>query len=461
MSNKTKNPHVAIVCSPGLGHLLPCVQLADRLATVHNMSITLLINPKNTSSPAYVSLFEKLPANVAAITLSNPLSPDLFPRNTDSLSRIILTTKLNLPQIQSHLKDLQSTGSLLAVVIDIFAFMATEAALQLGIPCYRFIPCSCLTLSVFLHVPELDKSFPGNLRDVEEPIRLPGCVPITGPDFLEPIQTRSDGAYALLIQHGKDLLDMKGILVNSFEELEPKVVKAYKDSKEGWPPIYAVGPLIRPIEHELDQVQENETVSWLDLQPDTSVVYVSFGSWCTLKPQQLTELAFGLEESGHRFIWVVKESVNGSLADVLPEGVLERTKEISRIITTWAPQVSILKHKSIAAFVTHCGWGSSLEGIINGVPLIAFPMFAEQKMNAVLLTEEVKVALRLRGSESGLVLRDEISRVVKCVMEEQEGKQLRDRAVALKDAAAGALLEGGSSHCALEEVVEVWKKNVI
>ncbi|MED6148060.1 hypothetical protein PIB30_049582 [Stylosanthes scabra] len=31
---------------------------------------------------------------------------------------------------------------------------------------------------------------------------------------------------------------------------------------------------------------------------------------------------------------------------------------------------------------------------MNGVPLIAWPLFAEQKMNAILLTEDLKVALR-------------------------------------------------------------------
>lgn len=459
MANQAKTPHVAFVCSPGMGHLLPFVQLADRLATVHNLSITLLINP-SSSSPAYQSLLETLPANVNAITLPLP-SPDSFPENVDSLSRIILTTKLNLPQIHSHLKNIQSTGSLSALVMDIFSFLATETASQLGIPCYRFIPCSCLSLSLFFHVPELDRSFPGDLKDLEEPVRLPGCVPISGPDLVEPILLRSDGGYAVFIQQCENLFDMKGVLVNSFEELEPEVVKSYKDNQQGWPPIYPVGPLIRPIELELNQMEGDESLAWLDLQPDTSVVYVSFGSWCTLKPEQFTELACGLEQSGHHFLWVVKESINRSLVDVLPKGFLERTKEVGRIITTWAPQISILKHKSVAAFMTHCGWGSSLEGITNGVPLIAFPMFAEQRMNAVLLTEDVKVSLRLKESENGLILRDEISRAVKCVMEEQEGNWLRDKAVALRDAAAGALLEGGSSHRATAEMVEVWKKNVL
>ncbi|OMP05154.1 UDP-glucuronosyl/UDP-glucosyltransferase [Corchorus olitorius] len=87
------------------------------------------------------------------------------------------------------------------------------------------------------------------------------------------------------------------------------------------------------------------------------------------------------------------------------------------------------------------GTGSTiLESVVNGVPLIAWPLYAEQKMIAMMLTEDIKVALRPKPSENGLGCRDEIARVVKGLMEGDEGK------------AAKVLSEEGSSTKALSEV---------
>lgn len=47
-------------------------------------------------------------------------------------------------------------------------------------------------------------------------------------------------------------------------------------------------------------------LQWLDDQPKSSIIYVSFGSLATLSASQLIELAMGLEASGQRFIWVVR-----------------------------------------------------------------------------------------------------------------------------------------------------------
>ena len=93
---------------------------------------------------------------------------------------------------------------------------------------------------------------------------------------------------------------------------------------------------------------------------------------------------------------------------------------------------------------------------MKGVPLIAWPLYAEQKMNAIQLTEDVKVALRPKVTESGLVGREEIARVVKCLMEGEEGKRLRKRAKELSDAAGRALGPGGSSIRAMADVAREW-----
>ena len=74
---------------------------------------------------------------------------------------------------------------------------------------------------------------------------------------------------------------------------------------------------------------------------------------------------------------------------------MSRIQNIGFVILDRVSQVDILSHPSIGAFIFRCGWNSTLESILNGVPIIASPLFAEQKMNATMLTEEFGMAVQL------------------------------------------------------------------
>jgi hypothetical protein len=185
--------------------------------------------------------------------------------------------------------------------------------------------------------------------------------------------------------------------------------------------------------------------------------------------EQLREIAFGLERSGHRFLWVVrnppsdKKSValsarpNIDLDSLLPEGFLDRTKERGLVLKSWAPQVAVLNHPSVGGFVSHCGWNSVLEAVCAGVPLVAWPLYAEQRVNRIFLVEEMKLALPMNESDNGFVSSAEVEERVLGLMESEEGKLIRERAIAMKIAAQAALNEGGSSRVALSQLVESWK----
>ncbi|CAL9118547.1 unnamed protein product [Musa acuminata var. zebrina] len=180
----------------------------------------------------------------------------------------------------------------------------------------------------------------------------------------------------------------------------------------------------------------------------------------------------GLEASQQRFLWVANrphehdasatffgaKSDDDDPGSFLPEGFLERTKALGLVVPRWAPQVAVLGHAATGGFVTHCGWNSTLEGLVHGVPLIAWPLYAEQKMNAVLLAEDAKVALRVEADEDGLARREEIARANGCLMEGEEGKRLQRRARELRDAAARAMEGGGNSCMAMLDVAEKWKR---
>ena len=104
---------------------------------------------------------------------------------------------------------------------------------------------------------------------------------------------------------------------------------------------------------------------------------------------------------------------------------------------SWAPQVEVLNHDSVGGFVTHCGWNSVLEAVCAGVPMVAWPLYAEQRLNRVLLVEEMKLALSIDESENGFVTGNEVEKRVRELME-SEGKLVRERA---KEAREGATLE--------------------
>ncbi|XP_045792194.1 hydroquinone glucosyltransferase-like [Trifolium pratense] len=209
-------------------------------------------------------------------------------------------------------------------------------------------------------------------------------------------------------------------------DLEPDAIRVLQERQK--PCVYPVGPIIR--NESNSEANMSVSLRWLEKQPPNSVVFVSFGSGGTLSHEQLNELAFGLEMIGHKFLWVV---------------------------TSWAPQVEILGHGSTGGFLSHCGWSSTLESVVNGVPVIAWPLFAEQKMNAKLLTDVLKVAVRPKiDDENGIVKREEVAKAIKRIMEGDESFVIRKRIEELRDGAANALSENGSSRKALSDLALKW-----
>ncbi|EMS48417.1 Anthocyanidin 5,3-O-glucosyltransferase [Triticum urartu] len=121
------------------------------------------------------------------------------------------------------------------------------------------------------------------------------------------------------------------------------------------------------------------------------------------------------------------------------------------VVKNWAPQAEVLRHGAVGAFVTHCGWNSVLEGIVSGVPMICWPLYAEQRMNKVHVVEEMKVGVAVEGYEEGLVKAEEVAAKVRLVMASEEGSKLREKLVAAKEMAAAAVKDGGSSDVAFHE----------
>ncbi|XP_074662731.1 UDP-glucuronosyltransferase 3A1-like [Tubulanus polymorphus] len=55
--------------------------------------------------------------------------------------------------------------------------------------------------------------------------------------------------------------------------------------------------------------------------------------------------------------------------------------------TSWLPQKQILGHKNTKIFITHCGQFGMEEAFFSGVPMIGFPIIADQFYNSMRMTE--------------------------------------------------------------------------
>lgn len=467
MDNGARPPHIVFIPTPGMGHLLPMSELAKLLVDRHHFTVTIIIFSEfsNKAQDTYLS---SLPSSITSFSLPQiPLSD--LPHDSRIETRISVAAARSVPSLRSFLSNVLSSTNLVAFVADLFASPACDAAKDLKIPHFIFIPTNLLFLTTMLHLPALNAQLSCDFRELERPVQLPGYPPIPGPEILEPLQDRKNECYKWMLEHAKRYLEADGILVNTFDAVEPEAAKILKKEEPGRPTVYTVGPLIRGGGGGEGE-GAHDCLKWLDLQPKLSVLFVSFGSAGTLSTEQLGELALGLEASGQRFLWVVRSPMDLSSAGTyftaqsadnplayLPQGFLERTKGVGLVVSSWAPQVEVLAHSSVGGFLSHCGWNSTLESLANGVPMIAWPLFAEQRMNMVMLVEGVKVAMRLKAREDGVFDRREICGVVKELMEGEEGERRRRRAKELEMEAAAAMGEGGSSSIALATVAEKWR----
>ncbi|XP_040930034.1 cyanidin-3-O-glucoside 2-O-glucuronosyltransferase-like [Gossypium hirsutum] len=150
-----------------------------------------------------------------------------------------------------------------------------------------------------------------------------------------------------------------------------------------------VGPLVQECGSREEDVHIME---WLGKKEPGSVVLVSFRSDLFISKEDMEEIAMGLELSKICFIWAV--GFQGGYNTALLEGFSKRFEKRGLMVQRWVPKAKILSHSSIGGFVSHCGWNSTLEGIINGVPIIAMPIKNDQPFNAKVVTELLKSQIR-------------------------------------------------------------------
>ncbi|XXG73347.1 hypothetical protein AAC387_Pa07g2281 [Persea americana] len=233
-----------------------------------------------------------------------------------------------------------------------------------------------------------------------------------------------------------------GIVVNSFYELESAYVDFF--NSEFNPRVWCVGPVCTasPLQ-QYESLEKPRWVEWLDDRKakQRPVLYVAFGTQAEISQTQLIEIGIGLERSGVDFLWVVR----GKEVE-LGDGYEERVAERGMVVREWVEQRQILEHDIVRGFLSHCGWNSVLESICAEVPVLAWPMIAEQHWNAKMVVVEWGIGLRVEQEGGGGVVGWERMReIVREQMMGERGKEVLKKVKELGQKAKRAVEEGGSS----------------
>ncbi|KAJ9158665.1 hypothetical protein P3X46_024229 [Hevea brasiliensis] len=466
---------IVLYPSPNVGHLVSMIEFAK---LIHARRASLYIHILIISTPHGGRITASYIANVTAsipllhfhylptISLPSKTTPTLH--ETLTCEEMI---RLSNPQVHQTLLSISKTQTINALIMDFFCFASLPVAIQLNIPGYFFFTSGAGILAIFLRLPTLHQNSTKSFKDLNTFLHVPGLPPVLSSDLPLPLIDRYDKSHGYFLGMATCFQKSAGIIVNTFELLEPRAFKAISDGlcipSSTTPPVHCIGPLIAT--KSTSDGAKDQCLTWLDSQPSQSVIFLCFGSLGLFSTEQLREIAIGLERSGQRFLWVVRNppSNNQSLAisaqpdpdlnSLLPDGFLDRTKDRGRVVKSWAPQVAVLNHNSVSGFVTHCGWNSVLEAVCAGVPMVAWPLYAEQRFNRVMMVEEMKIALPMQETENGFVTALEVERRVNELMQSESGNFARKRTIAMKNEAKAALSEGGSSRVVLSRLVESWK----
>ncbi|XP_074278875.1 scopoletin glucosyltransferase-like [Silene latifolia] len=461
--------HVVLFPFLAQGHMIPALDIA-RLLAARNVKATII------TTPVYASMFTKaietgrkvgnsyidleifsFPAKEAEIAVKQPGENQLF----------FLANQLLQEQLEQYLDRVRPD----CLVADMFFPWATESSAKFNVPRLVFHGTSYFSLCT-QEVVQVYKPYE-NVSSDDETFSLPLIpheIKLTRSQMPADLMGDKDNPRQNRMEMiKKSELESYGVIVNSFYELEPDYAEFYR--KELGRKAWHVGPVSlcnRSVEEKAQRgkkasIDEHNCLNWLNSKSPASVVYICFGSSAPSFAPQLHEIATALENSGKNFIWVVRNGDDKGKNDDewLPSGFEQRTEGRGLIIRGWAPQVLILEHAALGAFVTHCGWNSTLEGISAGMPMVTWPMFAEQFYNEKLVTDILKIGVSVgvkkwngKPSVEELISREVIEAALREITEGDAAEEMRQRAKQLKDKAWKAVAEGGSSYSDLSALID-------
>jgi hypothetical protein len=479
--------HIVMLPLMAHGHLIPFLALARRIQQTTGFTVTIANTKLNIQYLRSTLSSSDSNSNIRFAELPFCSTDQDLPPNTENTKNLSLTNMITLLRASLSLKDPllnlvrdikhQEGKPPLCLISDVFFGWATEVAKSVG------------TLNITFNTASAYGNLAYNSIWLNLPHRSTDSDEFTVPGFPESYRFhRSQMHQYVRNVDGTDMcsrfmhtqisqsMESYGWLCNTVEEIEPLGLDLLR--KYLGLPVWSIGPLIPLVALKNNQsciykqhagkkpgLAPEKCVEWLDLHGPDSVLYISFGSQNTIGVSQMMELAIGLEDSGVSFIWVIRPPIGFDWksefrAEWLPERFEERMKQSKQglLVRNWAPQLDILSHKSTGAFLSHCGWNSVLESLSQGVPILGWPMAAEQAYNSKMLMEEMGVCVELTRGSQGVIVGKEVKRVIEFVLDKEgKGKDIRKKADEVKEQLRASMRDEkekkGSSVKAMDDFV--------
>ncbi|CAN6461352.1 unnamed protein product [Victoria cruziana] len=456
---------IMLVPFHGQGHIFPCTQLSLQLAA-RAITVTVVV-PSEVAPSISAACNHPL---IRIVELSLPPNPSgAPPRHMFLRSR----ARLMVEPFEKLIARRSAQGSSdppppICVVIDALVGWAVEICQRHGLPSAVLFTngtAACTLEYIGYHLP-LDDLNPDEAVAIEG---LPDSLGLTYADLMhKPLGAKMPTPMASpginpppSLAGGRPLpawvaeVEAASVfLFNSCDELDRPFIECI--ARMAKKKAFGVGPLLPPqlwgsagaplrdgaIRAKKNSgVSEEEVEAWLASKPRGSVVFVSFGSEVSPSVPELADLAAALEESGQPFIWVIQpnairtgSSFGAPMEDpwsgVVPEGFQKRVEGRGLVVRGWAPQLLILSHPSTGGFLSHCGWNSTLEAVIHGVPILGWPIRGDQHQTAIMVANYLKIGFMIRsGRGEKEVNKEDVAKGLKKLMGDA---QIKKRASEIK-----------------------------
>ncbi|KAH8488023.1 hypothetical protein H0E87_023914 [Populus deltoides] len=448
-----KRAQLVFVPCPGIGHLVSTVGFAKLiLERTENFLITMLVinHPYDPSVNSYVESLVATHTQIKSITIPAIAAPPV-----EALTEKVFTQFIrdHSPLVRDAIVNqviANSPAPVASVIVDLFCACFIDVAKELGVPSCVFFCSDAAFYGLTVYLSEREDGGQPKFRESD--------LDYTIPSYANPVPYRvlplvhRDQAYETFGALGRKYKESNGVIINTFSELESHAVNTLV-ARDDLPSIFTVGPLIDHKGKGLsgsEAAKRDEIMKWLDDQHENSVVFLCFGSQGAFREEQLKEIR-DCDWAGAQWSTVLVGRSQATL-----------TRRDYARLCGWAPQVEVLAHRAVGAFVSHCGWNSTLESLWYGVPIITWPYYGEQQINAFQLVKDLGLAVELtldfrRDCSTDFVKAEDITKAVKYMME--QGSEYRDKAKATGEIAKQVLLEGGSSYVAFGRLIEQWLGN--
>ncbi|TKY63370.1 7-deoxyloganetic acid glucosyltransferase [Spatholobus suberectus] len=422
---KSTAPHILVLPFPAEGHIKPMFNLAKLLSyrgnritfvnTHHNHNRLLQFTDLasfRTQFPDFhfASITDGVPDDQPPNEFEMIISPTSRSKVAKEFRELLSGFFVENPCQWNPPSCIISDGLMSTVSMDV--------AQEFGVPFITFRTYSATATWVSIHVSKIIQEGVMNLQNPEDIDKVLASIPglenlLRECDLPSILKLKPESLYLdFYIKETLTMTQASSLILNTFDQLEASIITKLTTI---FPKVYTIGPLHSLIKPQLTnnnsstlhlRKEDRSCITWLDHQKAKSVLYISFGTLVKLSHEQLLEFWHGLVSSLKPFLWVIRKDLiigEGSLGHNVPMELELGTRERG-LMVEWAPQEKVLAHPAVGGFLTHSGWNSTLECITEGVPMLCWPLIADQTINSRCVSEQWGIGLDMNGTCDRLIV---------------------------------------------------------